>query len=148
MVKSAPSFMRVSLRYLYRIHNTNVPSQKVKAAFLVNISSLAAIQPFESWSVYCAAKAARDMYFCTIAKEVETNKSNLRILNYAPGPLDTDMQREIREGPSVDLSIKETFMKMKADNLLIDANASANKLFSIIQQNDFENGAHIDYFDA
>lgn len=115
---------------------------------MVNISSLAAIQPFESWSVYCAAKAARDMYFCTIAKEAAQNKSNLRILNYAPGPLDTDMQREIREGPSVDLSIKETFMKMKADNLLIDADISANKLVAIMLENSFQNGAHIDYFDT
>lgn len=115
---------------------------------MVNISSLAAIQPFESWSVYCAAKAARDMYFCTIAKEEMRNNGTLRILNYAPGPLDTDMQREIREGPCVDHSIKEKFIKMKEDNLLIDVDLSADKLVSILLQNSFENGAHVDYFDA
>ena len=58
-------------------------------------------QPFESWGIYCAGKAAREMFHKTVAAE-QKDKATFRVLNYAPGPLDTDMQREIREGPHVD----------------------------------------------
>lgn len=37
---------------------------------IVNISSLAAIQPFECWGIYCVNKAARDMFIRVIAEEV------------------------------------------------------------------------------
>ena len=35
---------------------------------IVNISSLAAIQPFPTWSLYCAGKAARDMFHSCLSK--------------------------------------------------------------------------------
>ena len=38
-------------------------------------------------------KAARDIFFDTISKE----EPDIRVLNYAPGPLDTDMQKQCRE---------------------------------------------------
>lgn len=38
--------------------------------FVVNISSLAAIKPFEFMGLYCAEKAARDMLHAVLAKEV------------------------------------------------------------------------------
>uniref|UniRef100_H3C318 Sepiapterin reductase a n=1 Tax=Tetraodon nigroviridis TaxID=99883 RepID=H3C318_TETNG len=54
---------------------------------VVNVSSLCAQQPFSSWVLYCTAKAARDMMFRVLAAE----EPELRVLSYAPGPLDTDM---------------------------------------------------------
>lgn len=47
----------------------------------MNISSLCAREPFPSWALYCAAKAARDMLFRVLAVE----EPGLRVLNYAPG---------------------------------------------------------------
>ena len=38
-------------------------------------------------------KAARDMLFKTMALE----DTSIRVLNYAPGPIDTDMQHLARE---------------------------------------------------
>ena len=38
-------------------------------------------------------KAARDRFFETLAKE----EIDVRVLNYAPGPLDTDMQTQCRQ---------------------------------------------------
>lgn len=55
---------------------------------IVNISSLCAVQPFKSWGLYCAGKAARDMLFKVLADE----EPNILVLNYAPGPLDNEMQ--------------------------------------------------------
>jgi len=37
--------------------------KEVKNKLVVNISSLAAIQPFETWGFYCSGKAARDSLF-------------------------------------------------------------------------------------
>ena len=68
---------------------------------VVNVSSLCAVQAFESWGIYCAGKAARDMYHAVLAQELskrsgDNTGSKILVLNYAPGPLDTDMQKEIR----------------------------------------------------
>jgi sepiapterin reductase len=38
-------------------------------------------------------KAARNMFFRTLAVE----EPNIRVLNYAPGPCETDMQKDCRE---------------------------------------------------
>ncbi|NXU12528.1 SPRE reductase, partial [Pardalotus punctatus] len=48
---------------------------------VVNISSLCALQPFRSWALYCAGKAARDMMFKVLALE----EPGVRVLSYAPG---------------------------------------------------------------
>ena len=54
--------------------------------------------------ILISGKAARDIYFATLAKE----DSSLRILNYAPGPLDTEMQKQCRE--CADENIRQTFI--------------------------------------
>lgn len=54
--------------------------------------------------IYCAGKAARDMFHAVLAQEQAKKQENattstvekILVLNYAPGPLDTDMQKEIR----------------------------------------------------
>lgn len=43
----------------------------------------------KSWSLYCSAKAARDMLFKVLALE---EAGTVQVLNYAPGPLDNKMQ--------------------------------------------------------
>jgi sepiapterin reductase len=56
---------------------------------VVNVSSLCALKPFETWGLYCSAKAAREMYHKNICVE----NPAIRVLNYAPGPMNTDMQK-------------------------------------------------------
>ena len=68
------------------------PKQSVKQRVVIGISSICALQPFKSWSLYCAGKAARDMLLRTMALE----DTSIRVLTYAPGPIDTDMQYEAR----------------------------------------------------
>ena len=114
---------------------------------IVNVSSLAAVQPFESWSIYCAGKAAREMFHKAVAAE-NKDKTDFRVLNYAPGPLDTDMQKEIREGPDVDKATQAMFISMKAENQLVTVKDSAVKLIRIVWQEKYESGAHVDYFDT
>ena len=56
--------------------------------YVVQISSLAAIQEIKSWGMYCIGKAARDMFMRVLALE----EPKILSLSYAPGPLDNDMQ--------------------------------------------------------
>ncbi|KAK3587812.1 hypothetical protein CHS0354_019678 [Potamilus streckersoni] len=109
---------------------------------IINISSLCAIQPFSSWSLYCTAKAARDMFFRTLAVE----DAETRVLNYAPGPLDTDMQVRCRED-SKDSKIRQTFIDMKAEGKLLSCEESVEKLIVLLEKNTFESGAHVDFYD-
>lgn len=121
----------------------------VNSATVVNVSSLAAVQPFESWSVYCAGKAARDMYHKVLAEEQKKApvRSSFFVVNYAPGPLDTNMQKEIRENPSVDKQTQEYFVSLKENKQLVDADVSAEKLVVILRERKHESGSHVDFFD-
>lgn len=107
-------------------------------ATLVNISSLAAIQPFPTMALYAAGKAARDMYHASLAKE----NPGMRIVNYAPGPLETDMTEEIRACKQLDAGLKPAFQKKLEDPM-----DSARRLVELVKEDTFESGSHVDYYD-
>lgn len=107
-------------------------------ATLINISSLVAIQPFPTMGIYSAGKAARDMFHKVLALE----NPNLRVLNYAPGPLETDMTNEIRNCESLDPSLKPNF-----EGRMIDPGVSADKMVDIVLADEYESGAHVDFYD-
>lgn len=119
----------------------------------VNISSLAAMQPFETWGIYCSVKAARNMFMQVISSEAEiltqqssNKKAVVRTLNYAPGPLDTDMQTTIRDNAPHEPQ-REYFKGLKDQDTLVKPIDSAKKLMAILELDEFKNGSHIDYYD-
>jgi sepiapterin reductase len=61
---------------------------------IVNISSLLAVQAFPNWGLYASGKAARDMFLKVVAAEEKDN--HIKTLSYAPGPLDNEMQSQVR----------------------------------------------------
>ena len=69
------------------------------------------------------------------------------MLNYAPGPLDTDMQAAIREDMP-NSRVKDIFVDMKKAGTLVKPDESAMKLLRILESNNFTTGDHIDYYDA
>ncbi|CAG14283.1 unnamed protein product, partial [Tetraodon nigroviridis] len=85
---------------------------------VVNVSSLCAQQPFSSWVLYCTAKAARDMMFRVLAAE----EPELRVLSYAPGPLDTDMFSAAR-ATTADPGLRRTFSDMSAQGRVLSPGA-------------------------
>ncbi|CAH8615951.1 unnamed protein product [Schistosoma rodhaini] len=87
---------------------------------IVNISSLAADQPFPCMSDYCISKAARQMYF----KCLPIDNPSLAILNYSPGPLNTDMLKELIENHG-NLKTRNEFSEMKMNGKIIEPNESA-----------------------
>ncbi|XP_054442831.1 sepiapterin reductase [Pteronotus mesoamericanus] len=109
---------------------------------VVNISSLCALEATKGWALYCSGKAARDMMFRVLAKE----EPSVRVLSYAPGPLDTDMYQLAQE-TSVDEDLRKTLQELKAKGELLDCRVSAQKLLSLLQKDIFESGAHVDFYD-
>ncbi|KAM6985132.1 sepiapterin reductase a [Aplochiton taeniatus] len=109
---------------------------------VINVSSLCALQPFPSWSLYCTGKAARDMMFRALAQE----EPELRVLNYAPGPLDTDMQLRARTS-TADPGVRQSFVDMQSEGRLISCEASSSKLMAVLLEDTFLSGAHLDYYD-
>ncbi|NWV10896.1 SPRE reductase, partial [Ptilonorhynchus violaceus] len=109
---------------------------------VVNVSSLCALKPFPSWALYCSGKAARDMMFQVLALE----QPEVRVLNYAPGPLDTDMQLLARTRTG-DPRMRQYFQSLQENRQLIDSSVSAQKLLKLLEEDTFPSGAHLDFYD-
>ncbi|EGG21183.1 sepiapterin reductase [Cavenderia fasciculata] len=121
------SFVVTNSIFMEKIKEQNNPILPNTSFFLINVSSLAAIKAYDAWSIYCSAKAGY-------------------ALNYAPGPMDTDMQAEIRAN-TVDQESKRHWVDMKDSGKLVCPFDSASKLVRLIFDNNFESAAHIDYYD-
>ncbi|NXS52468.1 SPRE reductase, partial [Brachypteracias leptosomus] len=109
---------------------------------VVNISSLCALKPFKNWALYCSGKASRDMMFQVLALE----EPDVRVLNYAPGPLDTDMQLLARTQTG-DPEMRRFFQSLQESGGLIDCTVSAQKLVKLLEEDTFHSGAHVDFHD-
>ena len=112
---------------------------------IVNVSSLAAVKPMATWGMYAVTRAARDMLGAVVAAE---EAGAVKVLSYAPGPCDTDMQRECRESPGLEAASKEYLTRLHADGGVIDPLASAARCLRLIAADSYASGAHVDYYDA
>nr|XP_046243732.1 sepiapterin reductase b isoform X2 [Scatophagus argus]XP_046243734.1 sepiapterin reductase b isoform X2 [Scatophagus argus]XP_046243735.1 sepiapterin reductase b isoform X2 [Scatophagus argus] len=96
---------------------------------VVNVSSVFALKALPCWVLYCTAKAARNMMFNVLAKE----EPNVKVLSYSPGPMDTELQKDIQRLTGV-------------INQLLPCQEPAAKLMKLLLDNDFPSGAHLDFF--
>jgi sepiapterin reductase len=121
---------------------------------IVNISSLCAIQSMPTMALYSAGKAARDSYHAAMALErsgshdddahgAQQDIAEMRILNYAPGPLETEMTSILRQCDALDATLKPYFQKQ-----LVDPMDSAAVLCRLLRDDTYVNGAHVDYYDC
>jgi NAD(P)-dependent dehydrogenase (short-subunit alcohol dehydrogenase family) len=137
------------IRIFVRLVLGHKPTNSTIKVRVVNISSLAATHGLYGMGVYGAIKAARESILRTLAAEVESdmNHRDIRLLNYAPGPMDTDM---VRIGLLSD-GVPCNALKQLGSFSFVDPNLSAQKCLSLITSpeklNLWENGDHIDYYD-
>lgn len=197
------SSLWLSVRIMrYVMESQQEPCSVIQYADIVNVSSLTAVEPFPTMSIYSAGKAARDMYHKCISKEMvcqprrrqppdttlsndaktltttlgggdeieqqqgepksatnpqqqqpskgeeetsATHNGNIRILNYAPGPLETDMTNELRVNDQLDSTLRQFYQNPK----FIDPYDSASKLLRLLHNDapSFASGDHVDYYD-
>ena len=129
---------------------------------IVNISSLCAIEPFPTMSLYCTGKAARDMFHAVLAKE-QTSQSHgekegitsttssptqFKVLNYAPGACHTAMTGDLLDSADLDKELHQSFRNSRDKNLLVRPDDTAAKLVELLMKDEFESGAHVDYWDV
>lgn len=81
-----------------------------------------------------AGKAGRDAFFRSVAHENES----VQVLNYSPGPLETDMVSILRS----DGYLREEFQRIEA----LKPETTVAKLIEILEGNKFRSGDHIDFY--
>ena len=140
----------ISLQFVHKLSSS--PSEKICSStcsciVVVNISSLCAIEPFSTMSVYCAGKAARDLFHSVLAKEESDTETSVRVLNYAPGMCETAMSEELAESDRLDSKLSSMYRTALNDKTMVQPKDTAEKLVGIIERNGWRNGAHVDYWD-
>lgn len=99
---------------------------------IIQISSGAGRRAIPSWSVYCASKAALDLFSETIKIDL-AQTSNFYIHSLAPGVVDTDMQKRIRSLSPEEFPLVEQFIARKEKGELNSPDAVAAKIFQLIR---------------
>lgn len=111
---------------------------------IINISSGAAVKPYESWSAYCGSKSALDMISKVIAEEQSKLVNGVKCVAIYPGVVDTAMQSTIRATPKENFSMRQRFIDLKEDNALYPTSFVAERIFQIDTDNLLESGDVID----
>ncbi|NEX61017.1 SDR family NAD(P)-dependent oxidoreductase [Noviherbaspirillum galbum] len=83
------------------------------AKTIINISSGASWKAYAGWSLYCMAKAGSEAFFRCAALEQEVAAHPFRLINVAPGVVDTEMQAAIRGASAEDFPQLERFLELK-----------------------------------
>ena len=129
------SYFAVNLTSMWAMTGSFLSRFKTQPRLLVNITSLAAKQPFAGLAMYCTGKAAREAFMANVAKE----NPEVRVLNYSPGPCDTKMTDEARAG----ICFEETRVQFQTMSVLT-TKYSISKLLGLLKENAFKNGATVD----
>ncbi|WP_050871520.1 SDR family NAD(P)-dependent oxidoreductase, partial [Bordetella pertussis] len=102
---------------------------------VLNISSGAGRNPNAGWGVYCAAKAALDMYSRVLKQE--QGQDGVRVVALAPGIVDTDMQGAIRASDPADFPALERFREFHATGKLSAPADVAARILAYLDRDDF-----------
>lgn len=119
-----------------------IMKSRVSKMAVVNMTSLIGRKPIKNMAMYGSVKAAKEMYFKVLALE----EKDLIVLNYSPGPVETDMFNDIITGASDD-ELKCNFKKMKEDKFVLSAAQTVSLLMGLLKKGDFESGDTVDYYD-
>ncbi|OWF39682.1 sepiapterin reductase-like [Mizuhopecten yessoensis] len=114
-------------------------SDSTKSRVVVNMTSAGTSTPVPPLQLYCAGKAARDMYMRVLAVE----EPSLRILTFAPGASDTDMMRGL-ENMCPLKSMVEMLKQFRIDGTTTLPDVPISKLVQILEENRFENAVYVE----
>ncbi|ORX69454.1 sepiapterin reductase [Linderina pennispora] len=120
--------------------------QNAERICVVNVSSLLAIMGFSNWGLYAAIKAARDQLLKVAALESQGDQ-RVKLLSYAPGPLDNDMQEVVRTTVG-DPEQKQIYGDLHKEKKLVGMAVTAGIMCDLLDKWEFESGAHIDIYDV
>jgi benzil reductase ((S)-benzoin forming) len=113
---------------------------------LVLISSGAGRRPVPGWATYGASKAAFDLWARTVGEE-QAQRGGAVVLSVAPGVVDTPMQEEIRRTDPADFPEVERFRDLHASGSLADPDATAARMWELLDDPTLQTGSVIDLRD-
>jgi len=111
---------------------------------IFNISSGAAINPYESWSMYCSSKAGVDMMTKVVSKEQKDLNNGVSIVSIYPGIVDTDMQTAARNTPKENFKSVQRFIDFHEQGELLSPKEVANKIYHLDISGELKNGRILD----
>lgn len=111
---------------------------------IYNISSGAAVNPYESWSSYCTSKAGLDMMTRVVAKEQKDCENGANIVSIYPGIVDTEMQEEVRNTPKDKFKSIQRFIDFYEKGELASPQEVAEKIYALQEKHILKNGRIID----
>jgi benzil reductase ((S)-benzoin forming) len=111
---------------------------------IINITSGAARHAYAGWSLYCASKAALNMITACVGLEQKGHASPIHICAVAPGVVDTDMQRQIREARPEHFPMQQRFLAMHADGALRKPEKAAEMILDLDLSGQFISGGIYD----
>lgn len=124
-------------RFLEAFHDRHGTTTTV-----VNISSMCAVKPTPTMALYCATSAAREIYHKTLALD----HPSARILNYAPGSCDTDMQAFLRDHEALNPAVQKYCNELVSEGGLVNSMDTANELVRrVLEPEGFESGERVEY---
>jgi len=109
---------------------------------VVQISSLAGMKSFKTWGYYSAGKASRDMLMKTLALE----ESDIQVLSWAPGPVETEMYEEASK-ETADDDLRNIFAQSREKGTVLSVDQTVSKLVEVLKGKQYTKGEHVDYFD-
>ncbi|MDE2371425.1 MAG: SDR family NAD(P)-dependent oxidoreductase [Burkholderiales bacterium] len=86
---------------------------------------------------YCAAKAGLDNLARAVALEEAARSDGARIVSLAPGVIDTEMQRQLREADPARFPESAGFAALKAQGRLDSPAQAADKLLRFLARSDY-----------
>uniref|UniRef100_A0AC35TT71 Sepiapterin reductase n=1 Tax=Rhabditophanes sp. KR3021 TaxID=114890 RepID=A0AC35TT71_9BILA len=113
---------------------------------IVDTTSLLAVRAFPSFSQYSVGKAAREAYFRAIACE----NDSIKTLSYSPGPVKTDMRIKIANttfDEDTRVAFTDDEKTSEISRSALTPKQTVTKLLSYLDENTFESGSRVDYFD-
>lgn len=112
---------------------------------IINMSSGAARHPVESWTPYCASKAAIDMFSQVLQAEKGYDlKGKLRVFSIAPGIVDTNMQQQVRNSEAKDFPHLDKFVGYKNKGQLLSTETVSKKILEIIEKPELHQNVLLD----
>ncbi len=115
--------------------------------YILNISSGAGRKPYAGWATYCASKAGLDLFTTCIGVEQLEEKHPVKVVSFAPGVVDTNMQVTIRNTPKEVFDSVTRFIDLKSNNELLSPQFVAKNLLELLKSNKLVSGGCYDIRD-
>lgn len=107
---------------------------------VINISSGAGKNPYFGWGAYCTTKAGVNMFTQCVATEEVEKEYPVKIVAFAPGVVDTNMQSQIRETNKEDFINLDRFIALKEEGKLLSPEYVAKAIRNLLETEDFPQG--------